>query len=346
MSQQASLLDQILSGTNRNLQVLAAQGLVPLPPEDLLPIQVALAGSPDPDIAQQAQRTLGHVDTEMVARFLREQAGERELEFFSRPGRPAALVEAVIRRPDTPRHVLAEVASTLPADLQEILVHRQDAILEMPEILVGLEQNPQLSSYTKRRIWEYREHLLPKDKVPPKSAEELLAEVDSISDEEMEEAIAEVKAQSAIAGEEEEGPVVDSDRGLSDNEIRLLPVPMRVKIARKASRQVRALLIRDPNSMVAVTVITANTIPDSEVEAIANNRSVCEEVLNEIARKREWIKKYSIARALVKNPKTPLPVSMKLVPRMTVKDLRELAKDKNASEGVRQMARRLYINKR
>lgn len=343
MTQQASLLDQILSGSNRNLQVLAAQGLVPLPPEDLLPIQVALTGSPDAEIAAQAQMTLQNVDVERVSLFLKEQAGERELEFFSRPGQPGPLVEAVIRRQDTPRHIFVGIAATLPPDLQEILVHRQDAILEMPEILMELESNPQLSNYSKRRIWEYREHLLPRDKVPPKSAEDIEAEADSISDEEMAEAIAEVKAKNEG---KDDGVVVDEEGGLTDNEIRQLPVPMRVKIARKASRSVRAFLIRDPNSQVAVTVITANSLPDTEVEAIANNRGVCEEVLAEIPKKREWIKKYTIRKALAKNPKTPLPIAMKQVPNLSVKDLRDLAKDKNTSEGVRQMARRLYAAKR
>lgn len=343
MTQQASLLDQILSGANRNLQVLAAQGLVPLPPEDLLPIQVALTGSPDAEIAQQAETALQNVDVDMVGRFLKEQAGERELAYFSRPGRPAQLVEIVLRRQDTPRPVLAGLAPGLPPDLQEILVLRQDAILELPEILVQLETNPQLSNYCKRRIWEYREHLLPRDKVPPKSAEEIQAEADSVTEEELAEAIAEVKAK---ADDDNDGQLIDEDKGLTDNDIRQLPVPMRVKIARKASRQVRAFLIRDPNAQVAVTVITANSLPDSEVEAIANNRGVCEEVLAEIPKKREWIKKYSIAKALAKNPKTPLPIAMKLVPRMSVKDLRDLAKDKNTSEGVRQMARRLYAAKR
>ena len=345
MSQQASLLDQILSGSNRNLQVLAAQGLVPLPPEDLLPIQVALTGSPDPEIAAQAQLTLQNIDVERTAMFLKEQAGERELEFFSRPGQPSSLIEAVIRRPDTPRPILAQVAATLLPDLQEILVHRQDAILELPEILVELEKNPQLSNYAKRRIWEYREHLLPRDKVPPKTAEEIQAEADAITDQEMAEALAEIKAKNEAEGETS-GVVVDEEGGLTDNEIRQLPVPMRVKIARKASRQIRAFLIRDPNSQVAVTVITANSLPDTEVEAIANNRSVCEEVLAEIPKKREWIKKYSIQKALAKNPKTPLPIAMKMVPRLSMKDLRDLSKDKNTSEGVRQMARRLYAAKR
>ena len=40
------------------------------------------------------------------------------------------------------------------------------------------------------------------------------------------------------------------------------------------------------------------------------------------------------------------PAALRLLPRMSVKDLRELAKDKNAQEGVRTMALRMYQGKR
>ncbi|MEO1370314.1 MAG: hypothetical protein AAFX50_24290 [Acidobacteriota bacterium] len=198
MSQQANLLEQILSGSNRNLQVLAAQGLVPLPPEELLPIQVALTGSPDPDIAGKATQALQSTDLDLVTDFLRERAGERELRFFGLSAPSTQVVEAVLRRPDVPRPILEEMAPHLSADQQEVLIHRQDAILELPSILVALESNPELSRYSKRRIWEYREHLLPRDKVPPKTADEVAAEADALTDEDMEEAIAEGKATAVI----------------------------------------------------------------------------------------------------------------------------------------------------
>ncbi|MEM8994445.1 MAG: hypothetical protein AAGF23_06590 [Acidobacteriota bacterium] len=345
MSQQANLLEQILSGSNRNLQVLAAQGLVPLPPEELLPIQVALTGSPDQEIAGKANQALQSIDLDLVTDFLRERAGERELRFFGLTAPAPKIVEAVLRRQDVPRPILEEMAPHLSADLQEILVHRQDAILELPSILVALESNPELSRYSQRRIWEYREHLLPRDKVPPKSADEISAEADALTDEDMEEAIAEVRAKTADT-EDAEGDPVDELHNVTAAQVRMLPVPMRMKLARNADRQMRGLLIRDANSMVAVTVITANSIPDSEVEAIANNRSVPDEVLAEIPKKREWIRKYSIAKALVKNPKAPLPIALKLLPRMAVRDLRDLAKDRNVAEGVRQTALRLYQARR
>lgn len=338
-----TLLDRILSGSNRQLQVLAAQGLVPLVPDELIPIQVALTESPDTEVSNHAVASLQALDYALISEFLRERAGQRELAWFGQNSGSGAVVEIILRRRDIARSTLISLAPGLTPDLQEVLVLRQDAIIDEPEILVALERNPQLSNYTKRRIWEYREHLLPRDKVPPKSAEEIQAEADAITEVELAEAIIEVKAK-AVAGATDE--IVDEKTQLTDVQIRMLPVPMRMKLARNANRQVRGLLIRDTNSMVALAVLTSNSLPDTEVEQIANSRSVCDEVLAEIPKKREWIGRYSIAKALIKNPKTQLALAVKLLTRMSVKDLRELARDKNAQEGVRAMALRMYQAKK
>ncbi len=339
MSTQANLLEQILSGSNRQLQVLAASGLVPLPPEELLPIQVALTRSPDTEIASKASETLRSVEPRLVANFLAQQAGEQELAYFGAEVRHPAMLEAILRRRNVPRDLLIRLAPELTSEMQEVLVLRQDAIIEEPEILVALERNPQLSSYTKRRIWEYREHLLPRDKVPHKKPEEVQAEADALTSEEVQEAIDEARDKPADGK-------VEETTGLTDVQIRSLPIPVRMKMARGANRQVRSILIHDTNTQVAISVINGNSIPDQEIEQIANSRSVVSEVLAEIPKRREWIRKYAIARALVKNPRTQLATSIGLVPRMTMRDLRDLSRDKNVPDGVRSVALRLYMAKR
>lgn len=341
MTQAGSLLEQILSGSNRNLQVLAASGLVPLPPEELIPIQVRLTASPDAEVANSATQALAALDPSIASQYLTEGATSTELYYFGLRVPEPSLQQVVIRRPDVPRDLLVQMASLIAAESQEALVLRQDAILDEPGILVELEKNPALTSYAKRRIWEYREHLLPKDKVPPKSAEEILAEADALTAEEIEEAIEEVKATK-----EGDGEPIDEAGGVNPGQLRLLPVPIRVKLARNADRQTRGLLIRDSNTQVALTVMLNNALPDSEVEQIANSRNVVKEVLEEIPKKREWIRKYAIAKALVKNPRANLATSLKLVPRMTMRDLRELARDKNVADGVRSVALRLYNAKK
>ena len=71
-------------------------------------------------------------------------------------------------------------------------------------------------------------------------------------------------------------------------------------------------------------------------------RNVSEEVLRSIGAGREWSKSYIVAVTLVRNPRTPPGVSTNFIPRMTDRDLKGLANDKNVPEIVRRNAKRTY----
>ena len=88
-----------------------------------------------------------------------------------------------------------------------------------------------------------------------------------------------------------------------------------------------------------------NRYPGNE-ETICNNRGVIKEVLGEIAKKREFVRKYSIVKALVKNPNTYTAVAMKFLPRMMVKDLKDISGDKNVPQAIRDVAKRMHAAKR
>jgi len=334
---QGSLLDHVRSGDNRQLQILAASGLLPLPPEELIPLQVELARGVDPEISRRAVETLRGVDARIVAPFLERQAGEEVLTFFAAETANPLLLETILRRRDVPRPILIDLARRLPADLQEILILRQDAILDEPAILDSLERNPQLSGYTQRRITEYREHLLPQARRPAATpADPAAVPLEEMSDQELAQVVEQVRKQAPAEGE------VETQTGLSEGQIRLLPIPARLKLARGASRQLRAFLMRDSNVQVALAALLGNPLSDSEVEQAAASRAVGVEILDAIARKREWVSRYNIAKLLVQNPRTPLPISLRLVNRMSVRDLRELGRDKNIADAVRSTALRLY----
>jgi hypothetical protein len=329
----ASLLEQVRSGGNRQLQTLAADGLLPLPAEELIPLQVKLATGGDAELAGRAAAALQAVEARVAAPFLSAGAGHDVLSYFARHAGHPLILEAVIRRRDVPRPLLIELARQLPADLQEILILRQDAIVEAPAILDALAENPQLSTYTQRRIAEYREHLLPRQRRPLAAAEVEIDDAAFVA------AIAQARAVPA-AGE------VDEATGLSEGQIRMLPVPARLRLARGAPRLLRSFLLRDPNPRVAVTVLSANALSDQEVEQVARSRNVAEEVLEEIARHREWVAKSGVVRALVANPRTPVGIGVRLVPRLSVRELRELSRDRNIPDAVRSTALRLYRIKR
>lgn len=338
MTDTNSLVRQVLEGGAPELRLLAAQGILPLAAEELIPLQVTLSSDADPMTAQYAREALQAADARLAGAYLAADAPAEVLRWFALEHADPALVETVLRRRDVPLDLLEEVAGSLGPELQEVLLLRQDAIVDRPAILDRLESNERLSSFARRRISEYRQHLLPRDLVvepEPSAFDAATIAVAELDDADLAE-IERVRAEVAPAGE------VDDRTGLSEAQIRSLPVPVRIKLCRGASRALRQILIRDSNRLVSLGVLANAAFSEDEVEQVAANRSMDEEVLAVIARRREWVSRYGVCKALVQNPRTPVGLSVRLVSRLSVRDLKTLRRDKNVPDPVRSAADRLY----
>jgi hypothetical protein len=117
-------------------------------------------------------------------------------------------------------------------------------------------------------------------------------------------------------------------------------VPEKVKCAMKGTREMRAVLIRDPNRMVASAVLSCPKVNEAEIEAFAKMGNVSEDILRTIASTRAWTKNYAVTLSLVKNSKTPVAMSMTLLLRLTESDVKKLATDRNIPEALRLAARK------
>jgi hypothetical protein len=137
---------------------------------------------------------------------------------------------------------------------------------------------------------------------------------------------------------------VPEEPGAADPEHKLLsslPVLERMKLAMKGTREQRAALIRDSNKLVSAAVLSSPKLTESEVEAFTKMGNVSEEVLRVIGQNRAWVKHYGVLAGLCRNPKTPPAISMQLVQRLNEKDLKMLATDRNAKEGLRLLAKKM-----
>lgn len=115
----------------------------------------------------------------------------------------------------------------------------------------------------------------------------------------------------------------------------------RMKMAMKGDREARGILIRDSNKVVAAAVVNNPRINDQEIENIAAMRTVSDEVLRLISINRGWARSYPIIHNLVRNPRTPIPTVIGILPRIRTKDLTHLSLNRNVSEAVRRQAVRL-----
>jgi len=159
-----------------------------------------------------------------------------------------------------------------------------------------------------------------------------------------------VQAADAAGDEGDDQPLLDNGEAVEEvkdedekttlQRIAAMSVAQRVVTAMKGTREERAILIRDPNKLVTGAVLSSPKLTEREVENIARMTTVSEEALRTIGRTRAWMKNYGVVAGLSKNPKTPVALSMNLLARLTGKDLKAIATDRNVPDVVRQAARR------
>ena len=141
-------------------------------------------------------------------------------------------------------------------------------------------------------------------------------------------------------------PKTESEKLSMLQQLSLMTVPQKVKAAMKGTREMRAVLIRDPNKLISLSVLSSPKLTETEVEAFARTGSIAEDVIRTIARTRTWMKHYGVVHALAKNAKTPVAISMPLLSRLTEADVKRLSTDRNVPEPLRIAARRRIVENR
>jgi hypothetical protein len=153
----------------------------------------------------------------------------------------------------------------------------------------------------------------------------------------------------ADTSEGEPAPLGEGETDLAEGEaertgaaqkLALMNVAERMKCAMKGTKEERAVLVRDPNKLVSVSVLSSPKVTDSEIESFAKMSNVSEEVLRIIGTNRAWVKNYGVIAALTRNPKTPLGISMKFVQRLTERDLKMIALDRNLQVPLKLLVRK------
>jgi hypothetical protein len=110
--------------------------------------------------------------------------------------------------------------------------------------------------------------------------------------------------------------------------------------ALKGTREERAVLVRDPNRLVSTAVLGSPRLTEPEIEAFAGMKNISDEILRQIGNHREWTRRYGVISNLVHNPRTPIGVSLGLVARLSPRDVKSIAIDRNVPEAIRKQAQK------
>ena len=355
------LVDQIRrGGVPLEVRMMAAEGALPLKPEDLVDLLELMHRDPLVEVASLATKTFTEMGVDTLFPLVKARDASLSilawtLEVRSDP----KLLEACLQNPNTTDEAILQQAHRLPEALAELVVINQTRLLRHPPLLERIESNPALSRDQRRRLAELRETfsigVSPEpeapasaqapspEPVPPTAPPATVGgkpvEAAPALAKELDENLIELKPEEAEAMLTEDEK--KDEQAMSKlQRLFTLTTGKKVKAALTEDAQARSFLIRDPNRLVALAVLGSPKITEAEIEQFASMKNVSDEVLRRIGTNRDWTKKYNVINSLVKNPRTPLPIAMGFVSRLQPRDIKAIAVDRNVPEAIRKSAQR------
>lgn len=283
-----------------------------LAPEERAEVLAVLTRDPDEGIRERAGHALITIPQET---FLAAAArADAPLHLFSycaeelgeRPG----MADALAGNPKCPATVLATVAGQLSTGAVQALLENLERLSDTPALVEALVDSPAITIEQRAAL------------------EEMLKQGGEIDLTDALKAMAEVEPDPG-------------KRKTVLQRLAKMRVVERMKLALTGGQGERLALIRDPNKVVQRAVLQSPKITDREVEGFSAMASLSDEILRLIAANRNFIKNYMVVKSLMNNSKTPLDVSLHLLPRLNPSDLKTLTMNKNVPETLRTMAMKL-----
>ena len=338
------LVDQFRrGGIPRDLRLMAAQGALPLKPVDLAELLVFLLGDGDDEVRAAADKALRELPADGLLALCKDKGTPPDvLRWVIAERTEKEVREAALQNTSATDEDLRALAPGLPSELAELIVINQTRLLRSTPLLVALEANSNLSNDQKRRLRELRETFkIGVAEAPPLAAPpaEAPPPPPAAEPEAPEEAPPTTDSEAIVRylTDEEQG---QEERVSAVQRLYRLNTAEKVVTALKGNREERAVLVRDPNRIVATAVLGSPRLSDAEVESFAAMKNVSGEVLRIIGANKDWSKRYGVISSLVRNPRTPLAISLGMVARLNPRDLKSISVDKNVPEVIRKQAQR------
>jgi hypothetical protein len=305
------LIEALRNGrATRERKIAVCTGGAHLPAADRAEILAVLAHDADEVVANRAQDAFLSQAIEPVIEALARETALPALFAYAaknladKPGIGDAMVRNKVCGPEH----LVPVVRSLSTESIQILMEELDRVSESPALAAALEHSSSVTAEQKAQLHELRGTAIDHGALAEAALE---AEPDL------------AKRQTLL------------------QRLATMTVAQRVQFAIKGGSEARRTLIRDSNKVVQRSVLQSPRLTDQEVEAFAAMSSLTDEILRMIAKNRNFRKNYVVIRNLMSNPKTPLDVSLHMLPMLNPLDLKRLCSNKNIPETLRTTANKL-----
>ena len=127
--------------------------------------------------------------------------------------------------------------------------------------------------------------------------------------------------------------------------VRALPYAEKIILATKTDRSERAVLIQENDPQILYYLLKNPRITTEEVLRIARMTSISAMAADLIAKTTQWSTNQEIRSALVNNPRTAPSLALKLLPTLSEREIRQIAKSTAVSQSLKQAAVKILLNR-
>jgi hypothetical protein len=305
------LYDEVVSGrATRERKMAVCSGSASLDPAERAELLAVLAEDSDELIQERAASALVSQPVEHFLIALKGDAPSAQL--FRHCGRTLienpAMATALVKHWRCPPQFLPAAARLLPTSAVQELMQDLDRLSAQPALAGALLASTSLTAEQHQQLEDLLRDDL-EDEAVFKEAVEVVADP--------------VKRKTLI-------------QRLSG-----MRIVERVTLALKGDREERMALVRDPCKVVQRAVLQSPRITEKEIEGFASMANLSEDVLRGVSMMRKYARNYVITHNLIFNPKTPIDISLHLLPLITAQDLKVLTNTKNVPDNLRSAALRL-----
>jgi hypothetical protein len=308
------VLEDLRHGRGQRERKLAvcSTGGAHIPSAERVEILAVLSHDQDEMISSRAGEALLSYTPDIFAESIKRENALPALFAYAAKnyGNQVSVAEAMIANRNCPGEHLVPLLPHLSAAQVQALVDELDRVSASHALAAALEQSPHLTANQKSVLHELRNTAVPEDQ----------------------------KHLADVVADAEPDP---HRRQTLLQQISKMTVSQRVQFALKGGPEARRTLIRDSNRVVQRAVLQSPRLTDQDVESFASMANLTDEILRLIAGNRMFRKNYVVVRNLMNNPKTPLDVTLHMLPILNHLDLKRLGMNKNIPETLRTTAAKL-----
>jgi hypothetical protein len=119
-----------------------------------------------------------------------------------------------------------------------------------------------------------------------------------------------------------------------------LPVGQKLTLARRGTSRVAGALLAEGHAQAIKLALANPFLTESQILKVLAKPGVPERVAAAIAQHSKWSVQYNVRVALIRNPYTPVPMVLAILPNLTVRDLKDLVALQGISSHVRKYIQR------